>query len=400
MTGTFLEMKSGASCIMKLYLTKPALTQAVSTRAFSSRNLAFPFVLRKSYKFFLLLPLLVSLTGCASIFGAGAEEATPTPTHVAVPTFTATAVITPPPTTPTPADTPTTSAPTEVALVATPTTAAVATVAPTATITPSNEALLTVTGDSINVRSGPDTSFDAIGTAAKGETFTLLAVNAQKDWWQVCCVNGQQGWIFGQLATVTNADKVAVAAEIPTPIQPTPLPVAVQPTAAPEASTPTPAPASNDPSLGDFNPDAQYQIVHFKVLGKDENNGGIRDSRAQHMIFITVLDQNGNGVDGAVVENLVGDKSQIVMGSKGPGKAEVTMYYESFKLHVLSDPSGSVTSQVSNQMGLAFPHLPDIVGRLGGLDYEYSVCPTIDVKCGWPIQGIHYSYEITFQKVK
>ncbi|MFN8441350.1 MAG: SH3 domain-containing protein [Caldilineaceae bacterium] len=364
------------------------------------RNLVFLSVLRKAYTLFLLSLLLVALTSCGSIFGSGAEEPTPTPTHVAVPTFTATAVIAPPPTTPAPANTPSTSAPTEVALVATPTTAEAASVAPTATITPSTDALLTVTGDSINIRSGPDITFEAIGTAAKGETFTLLAVSAQKDWWQVCCVNGQQGWIFGQLATVTNADKVAVADEIPTPIQPTPLPVAVQPTAAPESSAPTATPVPSDPSLGDFNPNAQYQIVHFKVLGKDENNGGIRDSRAQHMIFITVLDQNGNGVDGAVVENLVGDKSQIVMGSKGPGKAEVTMYYESFKLHVLSDPSGPVTSQVSNQMGLAFPHLPDIVGRLGGLDYEYSVCPTIDVKCGWPIQGIHYSYEITFQKVK
>lgn len=392
---------------MKLLLPKPRSTRnGISTRTFSRRNLAFLSLLSKSYKLFLLSLLLVALTGCGSIFGAGgAAEPTPTPTHAAVPTFTATAIITPLPTTLAPADTPTTSAPAEVALVATPTTAEAATVAPTVTITPSNDALLTVTGESINIRSGPDTSFEAIGTAAQGETFPVLASSTQKDWWQVCCVNGQQGWIFGQLASVTNADKVAVAAEIPTPIQPTPLPVAAQPTAAqatatPQAAAPTATPVPSDPSLGDFNPDAQYQIVHYKVLGKDENNGGIRDSQAQHMIFITVLDQNGNGVDGAVVENLVGDKSQIVMGSKGPGKAEVTMYYESFKLHVLSDPSGPVTSQVSNQMGLAFPHLPDIVGRLGGLDYEYSVCPTIDVKCGWPIQGIHYSYEITFQKVK
>ena len=76
------------------------------------------------------------------------------------------------------------------------------------------------------------------------------------------------------------------------------------------------------------------------------------------------------------------------------------MYYDPFKLTVVSDSGGSVTSQVSNQMGLAFPHLPDLVGRLGDLDYEYAVCPTLDVKCQWPIQGVHFSYEITFQKVR
>ena len=76
------------------------------------------------------------------------------------------------------------------------------------------------------------------------------------------------------------------------------------------------------------------------------------------------------------------------------------MYYEPFKFRVVADGSGPVTSQVSNQMGLAFPHLPDIVGKLGGLDYEYAVCPTLEVKCQWPIQAVHFSYEITFQKVK
>jgi uncharacterized protein YraI len=299
-------------------------------------------------------------------------------------------------------------------MVATPITATVAvttTVAVTAnqiitpTAAPANEAQLTIAGETVNVRSGPATTFDAIGSAANGASFPIVARNAQGDWWQICCINGQPGWVFGELATVANADSVAVAADALTP---TPAAVAVAPTTAPAADQPTPtsAPAAPAPapvdsgSAGDFNPDAQYQIVHFKVLGLDENNGGIRDSRAQHHIFLTVLDQSGNGVNGAVVENLVGEKGQLVTGDKGPGKAEITMYYEPFKFRVITDGSGPVTSQVSNQMGLAFPHLPDIVGKLGGLDYEYAVCPTIEVKCQWPIQAVHFSYEIIFQKVK
>ncbi|MCB0146419.1 MAG: hypothetical protein KDE01_02050, partial [Caldilineaceae bacterium] len=122
-----------------------------------------------------------------------------------------------------------------------------------------------------------------------------------------------------------------------------------------------------------------------------------------HLIFLTVLDQNGNGVDGAVVRNLVGEKGEVTTGAKGPGKAEITMYYEPFKLAVVSDGSGPVTSQVSNQMGLIFPHLPDIVGKLGDASYEYGACPTLEDRCQWPLSDVnyvHFSYEITFQKVK
>jgi uncharacterized protein YraI len=282
-------------------------------------------------------------------------------------------------------------------------------------------ATLTIASDLVNVRSGPGTEYDLVGSAANGEAFTIVARDAAGDWWEICCVGGQNGWVFGELATVQNVENVAVAADLPAALvaeatapaeavaEAAPLTDAVAEAATAEAaptSAPTaePAPAvSYDPtasSAGNFDPNAQYQIVHFKVLGLEENNGGIRDSTAQHLIFLTVLDQNGNGVDGAVVRNLVGDKSEVATGTKGPGKAEISMYYEPFKLAVVSDPAGAVTSQVSNQMGLIFPHLPDLVGKLGDVNYEYGACPTLEIKCQWPLSAIHFSYEITFQKVK
>ena len=258
--------------------------------------------------------LLLLLSGCGSIFGPTSEPtATPTRVYALVPTFTPTAETAAAAPTPTP----TTNPPTPTTTVATPITSSVpltAAVAVTATanqvITPTtapvDEARLTISGETVNVRSGPATTFDAIGSAANGESFPILARNAQGDWWQICCINDLPGWIFGELATVTNSERVAVMAELPTP---TPLAVAAAPTTVPAADQPTPtsAPAAPAPppvdsgSAGDFNPDAQYQIVHFKVLGLAENNGGIRDSRAQHHIFLTVLDQSGNGVNGAVV---------------------------------------------------------------------------------------------------
>jgi uncharacterized protein YraI len=373
--------------------------------------------------------LAATLLSACGLFGGAEESPTPLPTRTPFPTFTVTPAASPTPAAalPTPEApavvdmqplTPAQAAPDSQHMTQTETLPASVQAAAAATVS----ATLTIASDLVNVRSGPGTEYELIGSAANGEAFAIVAKNVAGDWWQVCCVGGQNGWVFGELATVQNADQVAVAADLPTaapalattaapvadaaatqapaeipPAAPVPATAEAAPTAAPAAALPYDPAASSE---GNFDPNAQYQIVHFKVLGLEENNGGIRDSSAQHLIFLTVLDQNGNGVDGAVVRNLVGDKSEVTTGNKGPGKAEITMYYEPFKLAVVSDPSGPVTSQVSNQMGLIFPHLPDIVGKLGDVNYEYGACPTIDIKCQWPLSAIHFSYEITFQKVK
>ena len=360
--------------------------------------------------------LTVLLAGC------GPETAPAAlPTRTPVPTYTPTPEVAAAALTVAPAAA---STNTPLVLVATPVAAEPApavVVEPTATAAPPAAAAagaqLTITGDLVNVRRGPGTAFELVGTATAGANYDVIARNAAGDWWQVCCFDGQSGWIFGELATVTDAASVTVAADQPTATAvATPdaggAPVAeavpaTTPAAAIVAPENTPAPvAAYDPtasSAGNFDPNAQYQIVHFKVLGLEENNGGIRDSGAQHHIFLTVLDASGAGIDGVVVRNPVGDRSEAVTGGKGPGKAEIAMYYEPVKLAVVSDPSGPVTSQVSNQMGLIFPHLPDIVGKLGDINYEYGACPTIDIKCKWPLSDVnflHFSYEITFQKVK
>jgi hypothetical protein len=114
---------------------------------------------------------------------------------------------------------------------------------------------------------------------------------------------------------------------------------------------------------------------------------------------LTVLDENGNGLDGAVVKDANGSDLEVVTGSKGPGKAEISMEWDPYKLFVAADPGGPTTSEVSNQMNTAFPHIPDVVGKLGSIDNEYSVCPTIEVRCEPPFYNVHFSYEITFQKM-
>ncbi|MBW7883231.1 MAG: SH3 domain-containing protein [Caldilineaceae bacterium] len=348
-----------------------------------------------------LLLAAMLLAGCG-LFGAASTAPTPLPTRTPLPTFTPTADAVVREATPAAvvAETPATGVTTADAPAPTP--------EPVPTATPLPEPKLRITGDIVNLRSGPSVDYEVVATVRQGESFPITAKSPGGDWWQISWIDGQSGWVFSDLAVAENASTVPVATDLPaepapaSEIVPASTPVAVDaPAEAPgEPAVAAPPPDPGASSEGYFDPNAQYQIVHFKVLGLGENNGGIRDSSAQHHIFVTVLDQNGHGVDGAVVKNLVGEKGEVETGGKGPGKAEITMYWEPFKLAVASDPSGPVTSQISNQMGLAFPHLPDIVGKLGGLDYEYAVCPTLEVNCAWPIQAVHFSYEITFQKVK
>jgi len=186
--------------------------------------------------------------------------------------------------------------------------------------------------------------------------------------------------------------------ETPLPVEPSPTPAAAEdpPAAAapPEqAVEPTSAPALPEQEFA-------YQIVHYKVLGEGENNGGIFNQGGLHHIFLTVLDENGNPVDGAVVKDANGSNLEVVTGSKGPGKAEIRMDWDPYRLYVASDPGGPSTSETSNQMNTAYPHIPDIIGKLGSINNEYSVCPTPDIRCTPPFYHVHFSYEITFQKVK
>lgn len=186
--------------------------------------------------------------------------------------------------------------------------------------------------------------------------------------------------------TATPVPEEPISTDTPTPEPPTSTPVPAEPTVPPE---PTATPA----------PEEAYRIVHYKVLGDGENNGGIFNSGGQHLIFLTVLDENGNGIDGAIVKDANDSALEVVTGDKGPGKAEISMEWEPYKLFVAADPNGPTTSEVSNQMNTAFPHIPDVVGKLGDINNEYSVCPTVDVRCEPPFYNVHFSYEITFQRV-
>ena len=178
--------------------------------------------------------------------------------------------------------------------------------------------------------------------------------------------------------------------ETPTEIPPTPtdLPPTETPTPAPPTATPEPT-ATPAPAL-------DFVITELRVLGLDENNGGIEGAGSGRTIFITVIDVAGNPIDGALIVNTAEYPRQTHSGDKGPGKAEILMDREVFRLKIESVGGGPVTSEVSHNMSLMQPVPEDIVGKLGGPDYSNPACLTLD-NCPLP-PGKHFSYVITFQR--
>ena len=153
--------------------------------------------------FVMLLVVAVSCVGGRS--GQG-PVGTPVPTKTQRPTFTHTP-----------------SKPTEVPPTATPLPSATPE-APTPTLTPEptvepptptpQPASFTVQSTTVNVRSGPGTSYSRIGQLRAGQTYEILGKNDTGDWWQFS-FNGDPAWVAAQMVQANGSEAVEVAANIP-----------------------------------------------------------------------------------------------------------------------------------------------------------------------------------------
>lgn len=108
-------------------------------------------------------------------------EMTLTSTTTPSPTATATAT-----STSTPTETPAT-----LTIGATPSPTATATATPVA-------AAATVDVETLNVRNGPGIDYAVVGQVAQGDSLTIIGRNNSGGWWQICCVAGDEGWIYGE----------------------------------------------------------------------------------------------------------------------------------------------------------------------------------------------------------
>lgn len=118
--------------------------------------------------------------------------------------------------------------------------------APTATLTPTAAPpQVVINSPLVNLRTGPGVNYALLGTAERGEEFGIVGKNAAGDWWRVCCVGEQPGWVIDELVETSGAvDTVPVSdAVAEAPPTATSAPAAPAATIAPAEPTATTAPS-------------------------------------------------------------------------------------------------------------------------------------------------------------
>jgi uncharacterized protein YgiM (DUF1202 family) len=162
---------------------------------------------------------------------------TPAPTATSTLTETSLPTDTPPP--PLPTETPTELPPTE---------------------TPTPEVLkpvVTASEGDVNIRNGPSTDYEIVGTLSTGESLEIVGRNADSSWWQVSTPSGL-AWVAASVVTASNVDdSIPVVEAPPPPVQPMPTEPPPQPASTEPPPQPTVAPTQPGPEpvcicSGDF----------------------------------------------------------------------------------------------------------------------------------------------------
>lgn len=300
---------------------------------------------------------------------------TPAPTSTATPTETPTPVLA----TPTPVETPTPAAPPSPTPTATPSSA------PTTAPTP----YIVVQVESLNVRAGPGTAYPIVGRLAAEDTLAIVGRNETGDWWQVCCLEGQTGWVAASLVEARAATGVPVITDVPAP----PPTVPPAPTAVPEAAAPTPPPPAAPPGVAYV-----VKSVRLKSVGEDAQSctGG------DHNILVIVEDAAGNPLDGVRVREIFSNRI-LVTGTqgKGPGRVEYDIYRGGGGQIEIVDEANNRISELSRGMSDDWPPF-DLMKAAG-----YCNCKPHpdDASCEADLANKtylfavgHYAYVVVFQR--
>jgi len=225
----------------------------------------------------------------------------PTPLPAATPTTEPTATAKPTDTPLPPTATPEPPTPTEAPPTPTP---------EPSTPTPTPQPQIVVKDGGVNVRSGPSTAYPLLGSLEEGQEFEIVGRNQPSDWWQFCCLSGDQGWVYAELVdTAGPIGGVAVAASIPPP---------------PDTPTPSPPTATPVPT----RPPIDFVVASIRLWGVEEN-GGRFDGSSLHcgekrQLRVIVQDVNGSPLNGVGVFGIYSKVTQFT-GDKGPGITEFVL---------------------------------------------------------------------------
>jgi hypothetical protein len=103
--------------------------------------------------------------------------------------------------------------------------------------------IVTAKDTNVNLRSGPGTNYDVVGSLKKGESLKTIGRNSDSSWWQVSNGNAP-AWVFAGVVTITGADdEIAIVEAPPPPATPFPTPTIVP------TWTPIPVRVATIPSL-------------------------------------------------------------------------------------------------------------------------------------------------------
>jgi hypothetical protein len=181
----------------------------------------------------------------------------------------------------------------------------------------------------------------------------------------------------------------------PTPRPPTPTPTSRPPTATPVPQQPTAPPAAERPTA---IPAAPPQAgVDFKVTKQDimsiEENGC--HATGGHYIWMTVIDINGQPLNGIVVKVTNGGETLVITGKdKPPGETDFPMY-GGYQAEVIGDTDGrTYTSERTRTLISTDPPISDLIAC--GICSTEEEC--LDKQEKNQLCRGHYSYRVVFQR--
>lgn len=183
----------------------------------------------------------------------------------------------------------------------------------------------------------------------------------------------------------------------PTPtITNTPLPTdTAVPTTTPEpTSTPRPAVPTDTPTP-EVPTDTPTPAIDFVVTKQDVMPVIVDGScNWRHNIFVTVVDKDGNPLDGVIVADKWGNY-EMVSGDKGPGRVDFDLWANSLELFVKQGQDGTpYRSEMTRRLSSDQPEISDMI--TGGVCKDEAECKA-KIASNSFCYG-HYAYEVTFQR--
>jgi hypothetical protein len=144
---------------------------------------------------------------------------------------------------------------------------------PSAIPTPAPPAI--VTSETLNVRSGPDTQFEAVARLSRGDALTVVGQSDACNWLKVLTAQGTLGWVARQSGGVELVKLNLSCEEIPALRVPTPTAHPLPPTQPPQ---PTQPPRPSQPGLPADKGCYLFQNFMGAELNVTLSGGGLSDN--------------------------------------------------------------------------------------------------------------------------